>query len=538
MAITINSALRLIKRLVLANLKMPKGLAVTPMVSGPHGIGKSQIVTKAAEQLGGYALVTEGGSLKEGEITGLPFITKISEARKLFLEEYLNKESILKESLPVINSYVESLANVKDAEMRTALKNSFADKIVQDIYEDRKKNSEVRFTKYYLVKTFERLERHYYELATTKGLLGGKIKISEGKLLVDGKVFKTKSDIEKLIDGEENIFSILNELPADLKMKLLESGEIKPILLFIDELNRTEPQTMKELMNIILNRGVNGYTFPWFVTVISAVNPSSQSSIYSVNELDDAQRDRFLRLSVDADINEWIDYALAKGLDSDAIAAIATNEEIFVHRSKDQVAEEQMDPSPRSWEMVSYIYSSIHEINETKFFSSEEKKSVNDDLKKLIKGKVGSVAGDVFIGSMENKELNIKPSEIINGKSDKIDEKIVKKFTTQKPIRQKITMENVVFYIAKTVVDFENKKKSTKADEKREYVNYKAQIKQFVEMLPPTTKLAFAKKMAQVDVVVAADGKNVFGKISDCFAEGVLAELREFEIGLKNLENN
>jgi hypothetical protein len=517
---------------------MPQGLAVTGMISGPHGIGKSQIITKAAEQLGGIALITEGGSLKEGEITGLPFITKFSEAKKLFLEEYLDKESILKEALPVINSYTESLVNVKDVEMRTALKNSFADKIVQDIYEDRKKNSEVRFTKYYLVKTSERLERYYYDIAKTKGLLGGRIKIVDEKLMVDGKVIKTRSETDKIVAGEENYFSLLNYLPFDIKLKLIESSEVRPILLFIDELNRTEPQVMKELMNIILNRGVNGYIFPWFVSIISAVNPSSQSSVYAVNELDEAQRDRFLRLSVDADLEEWIDYALSKGLNADAISAIATAEDIFVRRTAGQTAEEEMAPSPRSWEMVSHMYSSIHDFNDSKFFSNEEKKHVDRDLETLIKGKVGPTAGNVFIQNIKNKELNIKPSELINGKSDKLDEKIVSKFLSQKKIRQKITMDNVVYYIAQTVVDFEAKKKSTKTDEKREYINYKSQIKQFVEMLDSTTKLAFAKKMAQVDIVVAADGKNVFGKISDCFAENVLNELREFEIGLRNLENN
>jgi soluble cytochrome b562 len=108
----------------------------------------------------------------------------------------------------------------------------------------------------------------------------------------------------------------------------------------------------------------------------------------------------------------------------------------------------------------------------------------------------------------------------------------------QKRLRQKITVDNVIRYIAQTIVDFENKKKSAKADEKREYVNYKAQIKQFVEILDDATKLAFAKKLAQVETVVATDGKNVFGKISDCFASNVLQSLMEFETGLKNLESN
>lgn len=69
-------------------------------------------------------------------------------------------------------------------------------------------------------------------------------------------------------------------------------------------------------------------------------------------------------------------------------------------------------------------------------------------------------------------------------------------------------------------------------------MNYKSQIKHFVEILDDATKLAFAKKLAQVEVVVATDGKNVFGKIQDCFTENILKSMVEFETGLRNLDRN
>jgi len=339
-----------------------------------------------------------------------------------------------------------------------------------------------------------------------------------------------------LIHGEINNYKFGDELPVDVKMKLIESGEIKPVILFIDELNRTDIQVMKELMNIILTRNINGYDLPWWTVVVSAVNPSSQSSVYAVNEMDDAQRDRFLKLTVDARLEEWIDYALDANLNPDVVAAIATAEDIFLKREKGHTDEEEMAPSPRSWEMVNYIYDMIHEFNESKFMTIEDKKHVNDDLRTLIAGKVGPTAARTFLQTIENKENNIKPGEILNGKSEKIDEKIVSKFLGQKKYRQKVTMDSVIRHIQNTVVDFENKKKSTKAEEKREYVNYKAQIKHFIDILDEATKLAFAKKVAQVDTVVATDGKNVFGKIADCFAQEMLKSIREFEDGLNNLE--
>lgn len=72
--ISINEAKRLVKRALLANLATDKrDLAITPLVSGRHGIGKSQMVKSIAQDLGGVCITIEGGTLKEGEITGLPY---------------------------------------------------------------------------------------------------------------------------------------------------------------------------------------------------------------------------------------------------------------------------------------------------------------------------------------------------------------------------------------------------------------------------------------------------------------------------------
>lgn len=72
--ISINTAKRLIKRALLSNIVSQKdNLAITPLISGQHGIGKSQIVQSVARDLGGTCITIEGGTLKEGEITGLPY---------------------------------------------------------------------------------------------------------------------------------------------------------------------------------------------------------------------------------------------------------------------------------------------------------------------------------------------------------------------------------------------------------------------------------------------------------------------------------
>ena len=48
------------------------------------------------------------------------------------------------------------------------------------------------------------------------------------------------------------------------------------VLLFIDELNRCEHAVQQELMNLILNREINGYKLNKDVKILAAMNPSNE----------------------------------------------------------------------------------------------------------------------------------------------------------------------------------------------------------------------------------------------------------------------
>lgn len=83
--ISVNEAKRLAKRAMLANLTQDdSNLSITPLLVGRHGIGKSQIIWSLAEELGGVCLTIEGGTLKEGEITGLPYQYDTGDGRTEF----------------------------------------------------------------------------------------------------------------------------------------------------------------------------------------------------------------------------------------------------------------------------------------------------------------------------------------------------------------------------------------------------------------------------------------------------------------------
>ena len=81
----------------------------------------------------------------------------------------------------------------------------------------------------------------------------------------------------------------------------------KTVLLFIDEINRCEHTVQQELMNLILNREINGYKLPEGVKILAAMNPSSKYGSdfdYQVVDMDAAQENRFVWLSMEPDYNQ------------------------------------------------------------------------------------------------------------------------------------------------------------------------------------------------------------------------------------------
>ena len=262
--ISINEAKRLIKRALLANIVSEKqNLAITPLVSGKHGIGKSAMIKSIAQDLGGVCITVEGGTLKEGEITGLPYQ-----------------------------------------------------------YKDEKGQTRFRFLPYYAIERIQNEEKRIF--------------FESGRAL----------DENTALVGDENRYAI-NDLTPEERVEAIKSGKVHPVIIFIDEINRTENSVYKELMNILLTRSVNGYEFPWWVLFVGAMNPSTQNSIYATNEMDPAQLDRFIKIKVGDNSSEWLKYGKTTGMSPAILSFIKDNPKCLSSSSKDLDDEEKPTPSPR-----------------------------------------------------------------------------------------------------------------------------------------------------------------------------------------------
>lgn len=424
--ITIGEAKRLIKRALLANLATEKpDLTITPLVSGKHGIGKSQMIKSIAQELGGVCITIEGGTLKEGEITGLPY------------------------------QYRDESGKVK-----------------------------FRFLPYYAVERIQEEEKRLFER------------------------FGCDASLSDALSGDENRYA-LNGLSPAQKIEALRSGKVCPVILFIDEINRTENSVYKELMNILLTRSVNGYRFPWWVFFVGAMNPSTQNSVYATNEMDPAQLDRFLKIKVGDRAKEWLQYGKSVGISADILTFIKDNPKCLSSDSKDLEDEEKPTPSPRGWDMVDTLLTSEPVLR--CFFTEKENdpKVVERDMKALVSAKLGSTVATMFFASMVSKARALMPEEIFAD-----DEKLME---TGETIRQLSAAKKV--QTCNLMLDYLKENLEFIMLDKARFAIVKKQLSCLVKLLDASTRLLFAQNLTSA---VTNDGNSLIDLLFDVFEQDLL----------------
>ena len=146
----------------------------------------------------------------------------------------------------------------------------------------------------------------------------------------------------------------------------------KPIVLFLDELNRARPEILQTVMDLALNRKLAGKALPDGSRIISAVNAGDQ---YQLTDLDPALVSRFNIVNFRPTAEEWLLWARKAGLDPRVVGFIDENR-MWLDRDPD--AKEGMDtgldktPDRRAWKRVSDVISGRDELKEidTKIISS------------------------------------------------------------------------------------------------------------------------------------------------------------------------
>lgn len=211
-----------------------------------------------------------------------------------------------------------------------------------------------------------------------------------------------------------------------------EISKGKIVLLFIDEINRCEHTVQQELMNLILNREINGYKLHDDVKILAAMNPSSKYGSdfdYQVVDMDAAQENRFVWLSMESDHTQWLKWAIDEGIERKVIEFISTFPE-YLHK----INEDDVRATPRSYERVSKIY---------KVYKEKNNSIPRSVFLNVIKGNVGKVIAEEFISFIESdsKPL-ISYEDVFLGES--IDESIVERVKNESHTRLYLSAMNIL----------------------------------------------------------------------------------------------
>lgn len=134
-------------------------------------------------------------------------------------------------------------------------------------------------------------------------------------------------------------------------------------ILFLDEFNRGTPQTQSELMNLVLQRRLDGYELNANVSIILAMNPSSEmegyeDSDYSVSFSDSAILGRVVLLKMNPSVVDWLSYAKDSGVHEAIISFISNNRELFYTKEVSGA----INNTPRGWVRASDILKAYEEM--------------------------------------------------------------------------------------------------------------------------------------------------------------------------------
>jgi len=186
------------------------------------------------------------------------------------------------------------------------------------------------------------------------------------------------------------------------------------IVIFLDEFNRGKQEVYQCIMDMALNRQLNGLPLPKHTRIVAAINPLDDKYGYQVTELDPALIDRFNVYGFAPSRNEWIYWAIDNKVHKLVIAFIAKLGAINL----DPPSNGKMGvvyPSRRSWVRLSNIIKKNPEL-----LSEEEFVTIRD----AASGIIGESASAAFYAFLKEQKKGVSPGSIVTNWNEEIETKV------------------------------------------------------------------------------------------------------------------
>jgi MoxR-like ATPase len=260
--------------------------------------------------------------------------------------------------------------------------------------------------------------------------------VIDGNLLKEGEIggLPTIESYEGVNDKGDKVLKKTTVYAVHNKLREIdeEISKGKTVLLFIDEINRCEHTVQQELMNLILNREINGYRLHESVKILAAMNPSSKYGYdfdYQVVDMDAAQENRFVWLYMEPDYIQWLDWAQDAGIEQKVIEFISTFPE-YLHK----INEDDIRATPRSYERISDVY---------KIYKKKKGSIPRSVFLNVIRGNVGKLIAEEFVSFIESDYSPlISYEDVFSG--DSLSMAIIKRVKNESHTRLYISAKNIL----------------------------------------------------------------------------------------------
>lgn len=253
-------------------------------------------------------------------------------------------------------------------------------------------------------------------------------------------------------------------------------------ILVLEEINRVSSDTTSVLYPLLLDRKINGHSLSpgWKLGV--TMNPDNMN--YLVNTLDDAMLDRFISISIDANINDYIDYSLNNSGNKDVLDYLESYPDMLLIVKKDS-SPLLKSPTPRGWTKVQEL------LNKCKL-----EKNI---LIETVSGVVGPSAAASLFGYLESNRVEVPSVDVILSDYQSISSNVSKLI---KENRFDI-LSNLVSLIVAKISDNENQI---------------IQLNMFLNDLPQELQILFYKELSvkKGDLMAdISDSLDSFEDVSD-----------------------
>lgn len=187
-------------------------------------------------------------------------------------------------------------------------------------------------------------------------------------------------------------------------------------ILFLDEWNRAEKQTVKAFFTIVEDREIHGHKLPDGIQVVAAMNPSDGSYMVNEAEKDHAIRKRLTFIAMTTSLAVWLDYAGGKGEFHPSVVNFIRAMPNYLYNTKLRDAG-KVFPCPATWEKVSDVL---------KAAASAKIPLSAPEVEITIGGHVGDDAAMKLIAYIQDNEIVVNPKEVIH------------KYTEKSKVRQRV----------------------------------------------------------------------------------------------------